>query len=45
MISEYEEETDEIEDIEYDIEEVDMQREIEEIGYELDDFSYIDDLI
>ena len=41
----YEEETDEIEDIEYDIEEVDMQREIEEIGYELDDFSYIDDLI
>ena len=41
----YEEETDEIEDIEYDIEEVDMQREIEEIGYELDDFSYIDDLV
>ena len=41
----YEEETDEIEDIEYDIEEVDMQREIEEIGFELDDFSDIDDLI
>ena len=41
----YEEETDEIEDIEYDIEEVDMQREIEEIGFELDDISYIDDLI
>jgi hypothetical protein len=41
----YEEETDEIEDIEYEIEEVDMRREIEEIGYELDDFSYIDDLI
>jgi hypothetical protein len=41
----YEEETDEIEDIEYEIEKIDMRREIEEIGFELDDFSYIDDLI